>query len=48
MSRYNPFYFFGQAVKSLWRNSVMNTLNNTYIEDEHGNRRPLPRKNERQ
>ena len=20
---------------SLWRNSVMNTLNNTYIEDEH-------------
>lgn len=23
MSRYNPFYFVGQAVKSLWRNSVM-------------------------
>lgn len=23
MSRYNPFYFIGQAFKSLWRNSVM-------------------------
>lgn len=23
MSRYNPFYFLGQAFKSLWRNSVM-------------------------
>ena len=23
MSRYNPFYFIGQALKSLWRNSVM-------------------------
>lgn len=23
MSRYNPFYFVGQAFKSLWRNSVM-------------------------
>ncbi|MBQ8396798.1 MAG: permease-like cell division protein FtsX [Clostridia bacterium] len=23
MSRYNPFYFVGQALKSLWRNSVM-------------------------
>lgn len=23
MSRYNPFYFIGQALKSLWRNNVM-------------------------
>ncbi len=25
MSRYNPFYFLGQALKSLWRNGVMTT-----------------------
>lgn len=23
MSRYNPFYFIGQALKGLWRNNVM-------------------------